>query len=694
MSIAAAPAQSWQGDDGSLHKGAATEIRLGPARPKLAALIRQARVVLGADVLLVEQRGDDGSQSLFEAGGATPDIAIGIHCALVELGSMGDSAESLNLRRLAELGSESAGLLATHGFSAAIGIGLTLEGRRVGTMYAVKRETGCFRDERLFAVFARQTALAIGHGSSECLQVSVVEQSRALEALDMVALSAGGFEELLAAIQSRVSAFIGAQQTGLMVWDEKRELLQMVAGSFGVSEEMAASYQIRVSDRRSNAARVFKTRHPYLSNDALSDPGILQDWVTAFGIERIISLPLVLSDRAVGVLHLINKATDFTVEDVERAETFASRIASTVETASTLFRLRGRSQLEGVLAQVAVAIAAGKNIQDFLLPTLDELRKATDASMLAIVPEGSSPLVSPRHSEHDALERIVLHEAAGMPGIRAYVVGPLKVGDPGWAAFHAPIQLGRQRIGTLSALRVRGEPFTQDERDALMRLANLAALAAASERYQQQRAELARLQERQRIADDLHDDVAQILFGVQLQLDELLDNPDVDGDIAESIVRARGLLIRGDTAIRTVIRRLSHPVHADLPQRLTTLVSGFESEFSLPTHLDLSSDAGRASKEIGKPLADVLIKVAREALANAAKHAGPCRLEVSLRINRRGRLMLTVVDDGLGIPLRAIARGNGHGLASLRRSVLLHGGSLRCHRGPAGGMKVTASVPL
>lgn len=691
MSIAAAPADSWRGDEQSPQGSGAVHLDLEPQRPKLATLIHQARIVLGAEVALVDQRLPDGSLSLVASDGAAPGTAAEIHRALVGLGSMGD-AEALNLRRLADLGSESARALCEHGASAAISAGLTLEGSRVGTMYAIKRETGCFRDERLFSVFATQAGLALARRGCEHVLPALVEQSRSLEALDLVALSASTFGELLAAIQDRVSSLIGAELTGLMVWDQQREVLQLVGGSFGSSEEMAASYQVRASDRRSNAARVLATGHPYLSNEACRDPGILQDWVTAFHLKRLISVPLVLSDRAVGVLHLANKPVDFTLEDVELAEIFARRIAVAVETAGTLFRLRGRSQLEGVLAQVAVAIAGGKNIQDFLLPTLDELRTATEASMLAIVPEGSEPLVSPRRTAHGPLEQIVLREAASMPGIRAYVVGPLKVGDPGWAVFHAPIQLGRQRIGTLSALRIRGEPFTQDERDALMRLANLAALAGASERYQQHRAELARLQERQRIADDLHDHVAQILFGVQLQLDAVLEDPAVDSHVAEAILRARGLLIRGDSAIRTVIRRLSHPVHADLPQRLTTLVSGFETEFSLPTHLELSKEAAKASKSIGKPLADVLIKVAREALANAAKHAGPCRVDVSLRINRRGRLMLTVVDDGLGLPNGRLARR--HGLGSLRRSVLQHGGTLRLHRGPAGGMKVTASVPL
>src|SRR6202022_2955938 len=99
--------------------------------------------------------------------------------------------------------------------------------------------------------------------------------------------------------------------------------------------------------------------------------------------------------------------------------------------------------------------------------------------------------------------------------------------------------------GTLAALRVRGEPFSRDERHAMGRLANLAALAWASERYQQQRAELARLEERHRIADDLHDDVAQILFGAQLQLDQILEHGELDAAVVAGISRARGLLIRG-----------------------------------------------------------------------------------------------------------------------------------------------------
>jgi signal transduction histidine kinase len=273
--------------------------------------------------------------------------------------------------------------------------------------------------------------------------------------------------------------------------------------------------------------------------------------------------------------------------------------------------------------------------------------------------------------------------------VRAYVVGPTGPGDPGWAAYHTPIYVGRQRIGTLAALRLRGEAFSLDERLSLGRVAHLAALGWASERYQRQRAELARMHERQRIADDLHDDVAQILFASQLGLDTILERTDLDPAVATALARSRGLLIRGDTAIREVINRLSLPPAEDFAGRLTGTVTAVEEEFSLPVRLELGDRAIEVAEQISNAVADMLLKVVREALVNSAKHAGPCRATVRLDLRRSGALRLRVVDDGVG---STGAPGGGHGLGSLRRGLEAHGGTLQLTRGAAGGTTVTASV--
>ena len=83
--------------------------------------------------------------------------------------------------------------------------------------------------------------------------------------------------------------------------------------------------------------------------------------------------------------------------------------------------------------------------------------------------------------------------------------------------------------------------FSSDDRHLLLRFAKLTALAWATERYQQQRAELARTEERARIADDLHDDVAQMLFAAQMSLDSVLcDHPELDPPVRDGMhARAR-----------------------------------------------------------------------------------------------------------------------------------------------------------
>lgn len=631
----------------------------------------------GFDGLTVAARRSLGSEAIvivFEPGDRAP-VVVG--------------AEGLAPGELAQLDRALAervdGFLAKE-YGGVLSADAVLDGERLGAIHALKRAGGPFDNEDLIGIFAAQVAIALGLRRRP---PALYDGEQTLSELDQLVLSVHNLEDLSRAVAEAVGPIFGSARTAVMIADGQRNVLQMAPGAFGAPGHVAASHQVSIFDTRSNSARVFSTGQPYISNDAELDPGIRQEYVDAFGIERLLSVPL----RQVGLLHIANKPTDFTLDDLERAGALASRIANVVELATTLFRLRRQQRLEGILSDVAVSVASGQGVQDFLVPALEELCVATDANLVAIVPEEGRPIVARAGARDEGLERTVLEEAGSDPGMRAYVVGPRKAGDPGWAAFYVPIHLGRQRVGTLAAFRVRGEPFAQAERRSLVRMANLAALSRATERYQQQRAELARLQERQRIADDLHDDVAQILFAAQLSLDSILQREDLEDGTADAIARARGLLIRGDTAIRTVIHRLSSPPAADIATRIASVVSSVEDEFSLAVHLHVGEGAALGAKELRRPVSDALVKVAREALVNVAKHAGPCRVGVSLEVTRRDRLVVSVEDDGRGgVP--APDGEHHHGLTALRRLIRDQGGTLRVMRGAERGTKVTASVPL
>lgn len=568
-------------------------------------------------------------------------------------------------------------------FGRVLSADVALGAERLGSVHALRRAGGSFQNEDLIGTFASQTALALAlHG-----RAPLPGDQELLGDLDRLVLSVHDLEQLSEAVQAAVGPVFGGAQTGVMLADPQRSVLQMAPGAFGADDELATSLRVSIYDARSNSARVFSTGQPYLTNLSSVDPGIRQDSVSVFGVARLVSVPL----ERLGVLHIANKPTDFTLEDVERAQAIAPRLASIVEIATTLLRLRRQQRVDEMLADVAVAVASGAKLDSFLRPTVEGLCSATDANLLAVVPDDDDALAVRRGDCPSDLEAVVLDEAGDDPGIRAYVVGPDKAGDRGWAAFYVPIRLGGDRFGTLAALRVRGEPFAEVERRALARFADLVALARATQRFQQQRADLARLQERQRIADDLHDDVAQILFAAQLSLDALLQNPRLEEDAVAAITRARGLLIRGDTAIRTVIHRLSSPPAADIATRVAAVVATVEDEFSVPIEVHIGGEVARIAHDLPRPVTDALVKVARESLVNAAKHAGPCMVDLRLEISRAGRLVLTVADDGRDTP---VPRGeHHHGLASMRRIMRELGGLLRISCG-AGGTRVSASVPL
>lgn len=661
----------------------------------LTALAASARQIAGCDAVIITARPPGEHRlAVISVSGIVWELARELHYAFVGLGADFAEGELAVIDDLAaDVRTASLADWDEHGFRSLLSAPLEWEGERIGALHLLHAQPlGGEREMRdRITAFARHTALAVGFRRLRRRTARLSRDLESLTALDELVLSSQNWGEMDRALTESLAAITGAATGGIMIFDPDRELLQMMPGAFGVNEDVVASCQISVQDPRSNSARVINTGRPYMSNHAMNDPAILQEWVDLLRVDRLMSLPLTLASRRIGVLHLANKPSPFTPSDLERASLLAPRVATVVELARTMFRLRRQRQLEELLSKVAVGIASGKSMESLLAQAFDDLCAIIEATLVALVPAGRPPLVWRRERRESGVEKEVF-AAADQQELAGGTLRPPVPGDPGFAAFYVPVDLASKRIATLCALRRRAEPFADEEQNALSRLASLAALAWAAEGYQQQRAELARLRERQRIADDLHDHVAQILFAAQINLESLLERPGVDGGVGAGITQARSLLVRGDTAIREVIHQLSRPHRADLGHRLALLVEGLEEEFGIRIHLELPEAVASAAKGMRKVIADAMVKVAQEAIVNAAKHAEPRAVTVRLQITRAGRLLLAVVDDGIGFC--EPKRKHGHGLASVRRTLREHGGMLRVQAGPYGGTKVIASVPL
>jgi signal transduction histidine kinase len=649
------------------------------SEPEIAAIARLALAEFSADGLLVLDERPQPTRVVAGEGPAAASFGV----AVADLPSLA-------------AGSDSTVVVTNRGGSCVLSTTLDIgDGEPIGTMHVIYADEAAAptgdQVRGLARAFARHIGLVLAHGAlrTESDRREAIDDE--LVALDNLACTPHAIGEMTALVNEIVRSQIGSAAASIIVWDEETDVLRALPGAFGLEAgELQASVSGRVANLHRSSARVFATGQPYMSNSAGQDPGVLRAYADRLQVDRILTVPLNTGGRRTGVISLVNKPADFTVRDIAAVERIAPRIAMAVELARTIARLRTRQRLDAILATTAVSIATGQGVEACLLPALEQWCAVTDASLAALVPLSNPPLIWRARRADQALESRLIDDARTLEHRSAGAM-PKTVGDPGWAALHAPVELSGERIATVSALRQTGEPFGPVEAEALGRLASLSALAWATEGYQRKLAELAGMRERERIADELHDRVAQILFAAQLGLDSMLESDDGTVIDKERITDIRALLTKGDSAIREVINRLGTVPKTGLARRLRIEVEAVESEFGVAIHVEMPDD--ELVNPIRGSVADCLVKVAREATVNAAKHAGKCRIGVNLDVQAEDRVVLTVLDDGLGAP-DGIGTGR-HGIGSLRRAVRDAGGTLRISRlGTGFGTRVTASFPI
>jgi two-component system sensor histidine kinase UhpB len=249
----------------------------------------------------------------------------------------------------------------------------------------------------------------------------------------------------------------------------------------------------------------------------------------------------------------------------------------------------------------------------------------------------------------------------------------------------------------------------EQQRTAAALRANASALRASEAAVRRSREEvrdlagrllLAQEEERRRLARELHDDVDQQVAALAIGLGALKRRLPPAPPLGEEVEA----LQRGTRALADDVRRVSrrlHPAvleHAGLPAALEAYAAELGARSGLSIRLDLPGPDALGD-DPGSPAAwpsDValaLYRVAQEALANVARHAGATRAEVRLAVDA-GEARLRVADDGAGFDPATAPRKGGLGLLSMAERVRLLGGRLEVHSASGGGTVVLARVPL
>lgn len=230
--------------------------------------------------------------------------------------------------------------------------------------------------------------------------------------------------------------------------------------------------------------------------------------------------------------------------------------------------------------------------------------------------------------------------------------------------------------------------FTSDDEELVVALAQAAGIAIENARLHQRVQEIAVLEDRDRIARDLHDAIIQRLFAVGLSLQGLV-RPPTPPAVAERISRAIADIDQAIIQIRSSIFELvdsttQRGLRGEVLQIVRDLsdMLGFEVPVSFEGPVDTAVDPD---------LSEHILATVREGLTNVARHAAASSARVHLRVEDEW-CVLEIIDNGQGIATAPKSSEGGLGLGNLRRRAQKQGGDLAIASAPEGGTILTWRV--
>ncbi|MCI0687722.1 MAG: GAF domain-containing sensor histidine kinase [Sporichthyaceae bacterium] len=370
-----------------------------------------------------------------------------------------------------------------------------------------------------------------------------------------------------------------------------------------------------------------------------------------------------------------------------------------------------RATLDALSAAV-LAVARHLSVRDVLQTIVAAARDLLDADYAALgVPDDADSFAEFVVDGVSDAERAAIGPLPRQHGMLGVMLREAKVqrltdirADPRfewWPASHPvlgafigmPILDGADILGAiyLANPRNRAEFSTDDER-LLGVLAAHAAIALTNARLYERSRELTLVEERQRIAHELHDAVAQKLFSLRLtaQAAGALVSRD-PARAATELAAVSRLAAEAQDELRQVVAEL---MPADLADH--GLVETLRRRVALLDRVHAAAVTFQADGVRRLPAAteEAILRVAQEALHNALRHGGAASVTVRL-LGRPGGVELEIIDDGLGFDPAAVRTGgsSGLGLASMRERARSVGGSLRVRSRAGSGTTIHLEVP-
>jgi signal transduction histidine kinase len=541
----------------------------------------------------------------------------------------------------------------------------------------------------------------------QILEQRVADRTRELSALYEVTAVASESLDLDSTLErslDQVLTVMRGEAGTIHLFDEPNKVLRLAVWRDLPPAVVAAMDSLQPGNGL--AGWVIEHGNPLVVPDIATDPRTLT--IRAKGSQAYVGAPMRARGRVLGILSVMGETgRQFEVEEVALLASIADEIGVAVENAQLYEAERAQRHQADTLLQVASVVSSTLDLNEVLARILDQLRRVVgyDSASVQLLEEGGLQLIAARGFADKQPILGAIFAPDEVPHYRVVAEGqPLNLADAPalYPAFHrppfnhirswlgAPLRIQERIIGMIAMNRQEPGGFSEEEARLATAFADQAALALENARLYQQTEQLAVMEERSRLARELHDSVTQALYSLTLFAE-------AGRRAAEAGEKERELnyLVRLGQVSHQALKEMRLLVYELRPAALETegLVAALQQRLEA-----VEKRAGVEARLLVEEMVELptiveegLYRIAQEALNNILKHAAATAVTVRLKANPE-QVELEVVDNGRAFDPANLSNGGGIGLVSMRERAERLGGSLTIISRPGEGTRVRANV--
>jgi len=521
--------------------------------------------------------------------------------------------------------------------------------------------------------------------------------------------------ELLKSIVERAATLLQAEGGGIYLYDSQREELRVAIG-YGHAEEYVGT---TLKPGEGMAGKVFQTGEPLIVDDYRTWEGRAPVYEADQPFTAVLQVPLKWQDRTIGILSIsADVQRTFNQDDVWLATLFANQAAIAIENArlyqQTDEKLQTRVKELSALYAITEMVNRSLDLDAVLQLALDSAIRLTgmdSGGILLLDPSASEIFLRAHRGWSPEFIRAVSHTKADEGLMPRMLKSVLVVDDLSkltkkrrvaiekeglQSVVSIPLKAQESTVGVMAVTSRSPRTLAPEELELLAAIGNQVGVAVDRANLQAQELRAAILEERQHMAQQMHDDIAQTLGYLGLQVDSVMGSSSLaqNVEVQAELEEIRRAIEDAYERVRSSIMRLREdvPGHFDLGAALPEIINEFEKQTGCRVESRVDGDQ---LPRLPPSVAFQVTYIIREALTNVRKHSGADSVHLTLQGLEDGRVEVTIQDNGRGFDLDSDQQSGsgGFGLRFMREQAERVGGSLRIESGPGQGTRVVISLP-